>query len=263
MLSVLGYSQQYIFGKVSGGSGSELPNVVIINMRTDEKILTDKDGNFIIAAKIGDELRFLKNSYDRNSFKIATENYSKPLNVTLEKSPFLIEEIELAFTPTGNLKKDSKALDAPRKLVALQSSLNAYMRSPMQEVVAQATTVPSAFKSRDLREGTISLLSIGSGGGEGLLSAVAGLIAPSKKTQLTTANYSETQEFYYRIKSTIDLSFYTEQGWDEEEIDRFLIYADQSYELAKKFRKSFDVAQISLSMRLAYKEYVKTRKVKS
>ena len=61
----------------------------------------------------------------------------------------------------------------------------------------------------------------------------------------------------------MDLSFYTNQGWDEEEIDRFLIYADRSYELAKKYRKSFDVAQISAEMKMAYAEYIKTRKIGS
>ena len=61
----------------------------------------------------------------------------------------------------------------------------------------------------------------------------------------------------------MDLSFYTNQGWDEEEIDRFLIYADRLYELAKKYRKSFDVAQISSEMKMAYAEYIKTRKIGS
>ena len=61
----------------------------------------------------------------------------------------------------------------------------------------------------------------------------------------------------------MDLSFYTSQGWDEEEIDRFLIYADQTYSLAKKYRNNFNISAISLDMKLAYKEYIKTRKVRS
>ena len=263
LISISAFAQDYIFGKVRSEFGAEMSNAIIINTRTEEKVSSDKDGNYMIAARISDELRFVKSGYDRISVRISNEHYSAPVNVSLPKSAYLIEEIELAFTPTGNLRKDSKLLDAPKRLVALQGSLDAYMKSPMQEVVPQAATIPSAFKPKDLGEGNISLLSVGSGGSSGLLSAVAGLIRPSKRDQLTAANYVETQEFYHRIKTTIDLSFYTAQGWDEEEIDRFLIYADQSYELAKKFRKNFEAAEISQSMRLAYKEYVKTRKVKS
>lgn len=257
------YSQEYIFGKVRSEFGSDLPNAVIINTRTDEKVSSDKDGNYMISAKPSDELRFVKSGYERASTKISIDHYSQPLNISLAQSAYLIEEIELAFQATGNLKKDSKLLDAPKKLVALQSSLDAYMKSPMQEAVPQATTIPSAFKPKDLGEGTISLLSVGSGGSSGLLSAVAGLIKPSKRDQLTAANYSETQAFYRRVKTEINLSFYWSRGWTEEDLDRFLIYADNSYSLAKKYRKSFDIAAISSDMKMAYIEYIKTHKVGS
>lgn len=261
LISISAFAQDYIFGKVRSEFGAEMSNAIIINTRTEEKVSSDKDGNYMIAARISDELRFVKSGYDRISVKISNEHYSAPVNVSLPKSAYLIEEIELAFTPTGNLKKDSKLLDAPKKLVALQGSLDAYMKSPMQEAVPQATTIPSAFKPKDLGEGTISLLSVGSGGSSGLLSAVAGLIKPSKRDQQTAANYSETQAFYRRVKAEIDLSFYWSRGWTEEDLDRFLIYADNSYSLAKKYRKSFDIAAISSDMKMAYIEYIKTHKV--
>ena len=254
IISISVFSQEYIFGKVSSEFGSELLDVVIINTRTDEKILTDKDGNYMIAAKTSDELRFVKSGYERNLVKISQENYSKPLNILLEKSPFLIPEIELGFTPTGNLKKDSKSLDPPKKVVALNSSLDSYMTKPLSEVSPKLTT-PSAFKTHDFNAGQGSIL--------GAIVAVVGLINKATKEPLTKANYAETQQFLNRIKLEMDLSFYTKQGWDEEEIDRFLIYADQSYELSKKYRKNFDVFKIDEAMKLAFKEYAKTRKIKS
>ena len=55
--SSLLFSQEYIFGKVSTDLGDKLPDAVVINMRTDEKIVSDRDGNFMIAAKNGDEIR--------------------------------------------------------------------------------------------------------------------------------------------------------------------------------------------------------------
>lgn len=248
------YSQEYIFGKVSTELGDKLPDAVVINMRTDEKIVSDRDGNFMIAAKNGDEIRVLKNSYDRFVVRISNENFLKPLNISLSKAPYLIEEIELAFQATGNLKKDVKSLDPPKRVVALNSSMDAYMKSPLHEVRPKLST-PSAFAQPNYNEGQVSIL--------GLASAVSSLFNKATQQPLTKANYAETQDFYRRIKTTMDLSFYISQGWDEEEIDRFLIYADASYELAKKYRKSFDVAKISSEMKMAYKEYIKAKKVGS
>ena len=256
--SSLLFSQEYIFGKVSTDLGDKLPDAVVINMRTDEKIVSDRDGNFMIAAKNGDEIRVLKNTYERFVQKVSSENFLKPLNVTLSKAPYLIEEIELAFQATGNLKKDVKSLDPPKRVVALNSSMDVYMKSPLTEVVPKLST-PSAFAPRDLRSGQMTLIGINT---ESIVSTVSKLFGKNRE-QLTTANYAETQEFYRRIKNTVDLTFYTSQGWDEEEIDRFLIYADQTYSLAKKYRNNFNIIAISWDMKLAYKEYIKTRKVRS
>ena len=252
------FSQEYIFGKVKSEFGNELFETVVINTRNDEKVLTDKDGNYMIYAKPTDQLRFVKSGYERTDVKITIQNYSSSLNVSLSKSPFIIPEVEIAFHPTGNLKKDSRALDQPKKVVALNSSLNSYMMTPLTEVAPKLST-PSAFAPRDLRSGQMTLIGINT---ESVVSTVSKLFGKNRE-QLTTANYAETQEFYRRIKNTVDLSFYTSQGWDEEEIDRFLIYADQTYSLAKKYRNNFNISAISLDMKLAYKEYIKTRKVRS
>lgn len=253
-LSMLASAQEYIFGKVSSDYGTELSGVVILNVRTDEKTLTDKDGNYMIAARRFDELRFVKSGYDRNSIKISAESYSKPLNVALLKSPYLIPEVQLAFQATGNLKKDIKALEPAKRVVALNSTMTSYMKSKPTEVYPQLRT-PSAFANPNMNAGQVNML--------GIASALSGLFGKIKNPPLTTANYAETQDFYRRIKNTLDLSFYTSRGFDEEEIDRFLIYADQSYSLAKKYRKNFDVAAITADMKMAYMEYIKTHKVGS
>ena len=247
------FSQEYIFGKVSTEFGNDLQNVTILNIRTDEKAYTDKHGNYMIAAKTYDELRFAKEGYDRNSTKISAENYLKPVNISLIKSPYLIPEIELAFHATGNLEKDLKNLAPSKRTVALNSKMSAYMKTPFTEVAPKLTT-PSSFAAPNYNAGQVNVL--------GIASAISGLLGKAKNP-ITTANYAETQEFYRRVKNTLDLSFYTAQGWDEEEIDRFLIYADESYSLAKKYRKNFDVAAITSDMKLAYREYIKTHKINS
>lgn len=254
LVSVSLFSQEYIFGKVSSEFGTEMPEVTIINLRTDDKTLTDKDGNYMIAARNFDELRFVKSGFDRTSLKLSGKNFSEPLNVSLQKSPYVIEEVALAFQFTGNLKKDVKALDPAKRVVALNSNMTAYMMKP-PTAVQPKLTIPSAFATPNYSAGQVDML--------GIASALSGLFGKIKNPPLTTANYAETQAFYRQIKNMLDLSFYTSRGFDEEEIDRFLIYADQSYSLAKKYRKNFDVAAITSDMKMAYLEYIKTHKVGS
>ena len=45
------YSQEYIFGKVTSEQNTEIAGVLVINIKTDEETYTNKDGNFMIAAK--------------------------------------------------------------------------------------------------------------------------------------------------------------------------------------------------------------------
>ncbi|AYO58527.1 hypothetical protein CO230_10625 [Chryseobacterium sp. 6424] len=252
LISATGFSQKYIFGKTITEEGVEIANTVVINMRTDQKVLTDKDGHFMIAAEVSDELRFVKTGFERSHKKIIPENFTAPLNILLDKSPYLIEEIELAFSPSGNLKKDVKLLDPPKKVVALNNDMNAYMYKPFAKAQPKLS-MPSAFAPPNYSAGQVNLL--------GLASAVNKLFNKATEPPLTTPNYTETQVFYRRIKTEIDLSFYTSRGFKEEDIDRFLIYADRNYSLAKKYRKSFDVASISSALKMADHEYIKTHPV--
>ena len=80
------YSQEYIFGKVKSEFGNELFETVVINTRNDEKVLTDKDGNYMIYAKPTDQLRFVKSGYERTDVKITIQNYSSSLNVSLKET---------------------------------------------------------------------------------------------------------------------------------------------------------------------------------
>lgn len=257
LLSIQIFSQEYIFGKVSSESGTELQNVTILNVRTDEKAFTDKNGNYMISARTFDELRFVKNGYDRFSSKISVANYIEPMNISLIRSAILIDEVQLAFHATGDLKKDIKNLAPSKKVIALNSSMSNYMRTPLSEV-NPTNSVPSSFAPRNLNEGQISLFNIGGGGGlVGLLSTV--LSGKSKRE--TPPNVAEIQDFYRRVKGITDLTYYQKFGLSEYDFDIFLAYADDTYNLAKRYRKNFNNAAITTELKVALVEYLKTHKI--
>lgn len=120
-------AQDYIFGKVITEDNAEIPDVTVINIRTDERVLTNRDGHFMISGRSGDELRFVKTGYERSNKKITNENIGSPINVTLVRAATLIAEVEVKKNITGDIKIDAKNLNPPRKVQKLKSDLAIYM----------------------------------------------------------------------------------------------------------------------------------------
>ena len=81
----------YILGNVANDSGDKLPLASIHNLRTDQIVTSDKMGNFAIAAKPTDELRIVRQGYERKVVSLTSESFSKSLDVQLVTIPIEIE----------------------------------------------------------------------------------------------------------------------------------------------------------------------------
>lgn len=121
-------AQDYIFGKVTTEDKAEIPDVTVINIRTDERVLTNRDGHFMISGRAGDELRFIKTGYERANSKITKENISSSINISLVRAATLIAEVEIKKNITGDITIDSKNLNQPKKVEKLKNDLALYMR---------------------------------------------------------------------------------------------------------------------------------------
>lgn len=121
-------AQNYIFGKISSEDLSEIPNVTVINMRTDEQVFTNRDGHFMVSGREGDVLRFFKNGYDRIDLRVSKENTISPMNVKLTKAAELIAEVEIKKGLSGDLNIDSKTLNQPAKVEKLKAEINNYLK---------------------------------------------------------------------------------------------------------------------------------------
>ncbi|QIY84809.1 carboxypeptidase-like regulatory domain-containing protein [Chryseobacterium sp. NEB161] len=248
--SVRLFSQSgYVIGSITNENGDKLPGASIYNVRTDQFVISDKTGNFSIAAKTLDELRVARQGYERKNLAVTEANFTKSVEVQLVTIPVEIEALSLTFRPTGNLKKDVPRLNPPPKVMALNGEMKSYMRTPLTEVIPRATA-PSAFKQPDFSAGQMDLVK--------LAGAIGGLIKKAGSSPKTTANYGETQAFYSRIKAAIDMNYYTRYGMDEYDVDVFLAYADRAYDLAKNYRNNFNKAAIESRLKEAFAEYIKT-----
>ncbi|MEG1592028.1 hypothetical protein [Chryseobacterium sp.] len=121
-------AQNYIFGKISSEDLSEVPNVTVINMRTNEQALTNRDGHFMVSGREGDILRFFKNGFERTDRKVSKENVESPMNVKLLRAAELIAEVEIKKGLSGDLKIDSKMMNPPKKVEKLKADINNYLK---------------------------------------------------------------------------------------------------------------------------------------
>lgn len=121
-------AQEFIFGKVTSEDNIEMLDVTVINIRTDERVTTNRDGHFMISGRQGDNLRFIKSGYDRLNIVVTKENVVSPMNITLVRSAQLIDEVEIKKALTGDLKVDTKTLNPPRKVEKLKSDLAVYIK---------------------------------------------------------------------------------------------------------------------------------------
>lgn len=120
-------AQSYIFGWVTTEDGKEMPDVTVINIRTDEMVSSNQDGHFMLSGRSGDELRFIKAGYERLVKQIIKENIESPLNVSLKRSTILIPEVEVKQGITGNLKIDSRNLNKSKKVEKLIKDIDRYI----------------------------------------------------------------------------------------------------------------------------------------
>jgi len=121
-------AQEFIFGKVTSEDNIEMLDVTVINIRTDERVTTNRDGHFMISGRQGDNLRFIKSGYDRLNTIATKESVVSPMNITLVRSAQLIDEVEIKKALTGDLKVDTKTLNPPRKVEKLKSDLAVYIK---------------------------------------------------------------------------------------------------------------------------------------
>ena len=98
--------QRVVFeGYVSEEKTSErIPDVVIVNSRSEERIMTDRLGRFRIEARANDTLVFSRPGY---GYRYQAARNADSVRVTLPPRNYLLEEVPVtAYKLTSNLPRD-------------------------------------------------------------------------------------------------------------------------------------------------------------
>src|SRR5690606_41823279 len=77
----------------------------------------------MIRGKVKDELRTSSPRYERVSVTLSAEDFSKPLHIIVKRIPYEIEEVEIKYRVTGDLKKDVQHLGEARKVKILKTEI--------------------------------------------------------------------------------------------------------------------------------------------
>jgi hypothetical protein len=101
-----GNAQEKVSGNVLSEYDYKLQNVTVINITTHEQAVTDNTGFFTIKAKVNDELRFLKENYERGSKKIVNQDFFTGMSFILVQMPKDINEVKIGTKITGDLDND-------------------------------------------------------------------------------------------------------------------------------------------------------------
>lgn len=251
-LSAYSFAQNRISGIINDENGNFQGQVLILNMSKNLTAFSDGKGNYSISAEKGNELRFVKDGFYRAELIVTDKMFSENENIVLKAIEILIPEVELKYVPTGNLENDAKNVGISKRVSALNSKMDEYMKSPLNE--PNPTNIsPKSFQPHDFKEGQVNLI--------GVAETIGKLIGKARKPKITKPNYYETKAFIAEVKSKINLDFAKKYGMSDEGVGRFLLYANDVYLLSKKYRKDFNTAKIKADLMAAFSEYQKLNDV--
>ena len=133
LVLVLSFSSSLFSQKVSGLVTDEdhnpIPAVLVFNMKTDQKSYTNLQGEFSIDANEKDELRFIRNGFERSSKMVNRQDFYSPFTITIFRSSHEIEEVKIAYQPTGDLEKDVKNYGETKPAAQLKAETSKYIRA--------------------------------------------------------------------------------------------------------------------------------------
>lgn len=210
-------------------SDSVLVNrVLVVNINSQEKTYSNSQGQFFINANLGDELRFVKEGYERKI--LIVRNYNDLL-INLNKIAIEIEEVQIQQKLSGNLGKDSKLFNENKKKVGLNNDLKVYFKAPSSEELLKPKH------------------------GEFVQPVGQGFTFGKIDDKWTVSDFVEW------IRENLTDEYFISMGLSFQEINSFIFYSFQSFGTRTILKYGYcsedDVGNLKLHFETSYKKFVK------
>ncbi len=206
---------QTISGVVVSEEDHPISKVLIVNMSSNQKVYTDNFGNFSIAGKMGDELRFAKEKYKGERIKINNDL----LKVILQQLPQEIEEVKivnkrLAESQEEKLRKDIGLPKGPEK-----------PREKPADLADDFLRIPPKVNIQNIYD------------------AISGKSRRLKRLY----KYEDLQEGLAWIQNNIDLEYFAEAGISPEKYNDFLMFSLKD-EKVLMYMKAKNIGGLTVSL---------------
>ena len=219
--SVLGFSQS-ISGEVEAEEGLSIGNVLVINIKTNEKVNTDENGKFTISAKLQDEIRFVKKGYDRVSHIVKSADFDKHILLKMRETETVIKEV--VIIPKSKIDRLKKDIEVPTVKKGTES------------------------KPRPARWKDVLALDI---------DAFEELITGNARRKKTRYKYEEMQADVLQVKEFLGEEYFIENKILSERIHEFLEFSIIEKPEIKKHMKAGNQTQIMMILEKLFLIYHK------
>lgn len=227
MISISIYSQT-LSGIVVTDDSARLPKTLIINMISDQKVWSNELGEFSINAKPGDEIRFVKENYEREKVIV-----SNNLNITvrLSKIPMEIEEVTIENKRVAEAKKEEL-----RKSIGLPKGPEKPREKPadaVDDIVKPLIRIPPMVN----------------------VQAIYDVVSGKSRRLKRLYKYEDLQEGLAWINKNIDLEYFAEEGITADKFNDFLMFSLRD-EKVLMYMKAKNIGGITISLDNNIKDYL-------
>ena len=234
--SVLGFSQS-VSGKVETEEGLSIGNVLVINIKTNEKVNTDENGKFTISAKLQDEIRFVKKGYDRVSHIVKSTDFDKHILLKMRETETVIKEV--VIIPKSKIDRLKKDIEVP----TVKKGTEFKPKPAKWKDVVKIAPIPIAIAFD--------------------VSAFEELMTGNARRKKTRYKYEEMQANVLQVKEFLGEEYFIENKIPSERIHEFLEFSIIEKPEIKKHMKTGNQTQVMMILEEMFSIYHKRLEMNS
>lgn len=211
---------QTVSGIVVSDENARLPKTLIVNMASDQKVYTNEVGEFSINAKSGDELRFIRENYERVRVIVKKDYY---LTIRLTQLPQQIEEVTIENKRIAEAKKEEL-----RQSIGLPKSPEKPREKPadaVDDIVKPLIRIPPMVN----------------------VQAIYDVLSGKSRRLRRLYNYEDLQEGLAWIQNNVDLEYFVEAGISPEKFNDFLMFSLKD-EKVLMYMKAKNIGGLTVSL---------------
>lgn len=232
LCSTLLLSQQTVTGKIVDDNGDNLSAVIVVNMTTDKKVYSNAEGMFSIEANPNDELRFVKQDFNRTSRRVLTNGINSQLFITLHQIPRDVGEVKIVKKLSGDLEVDSRIVAKVDKGEQVRDAVG------LPQPIGKMREKPAEVKS------VLLPILLGNLNVQGVYDLISGKARRQKRQY----KYDDLQEHILWVRNRVEDDYFTKAGIPADRISEFIEFSFAVKPQVRTYVKARNLSGVMLRM---------------